>query len=82
MFTGLVEELGVIKRILKKGNTLTLVVQAEKIMHDLHEGDSISVNGVCLTVTKFSKDKFEADVCLKPLNTHLFQHLRKAQLLI
>src|SRR3954447_7874831 len=62
MFTGLIEELGVIKRIVKKGNTLTLVIQAEKIMLDLHEGDSISVNGVCLTVTKFSKDKFEADV--------------------
>ena len=62
MFTGLIEELGVIKRIVKKGNTLTLVIQAEKIMRDLHEGDSISVNGVCLTVTKFSKDKFEADV--------------------
>ena len=82
MFTGLIEELGVIKRIVKKGNTLTLVIQAEKIMRDLHEGDSISVNGVCLTVTKFSKDKFEADVMPEPLNTHHFQLLRKVLLLI
>src|SRR3954462_2959454 len=62
MFTGIIEELGAIKTIMKKGHTLTLVVQADKIMHDLHEGDSISVNGVCLTVTAFSKEKFEADV--------------------
>jgi len=62
MFTGLIEELGVIKKIMKKGHTLTLLIHAEKIMQDLHEGDSIAVNGVCLTVTHFSKAQFEADV--------------------
>lgn len=61
MFTGIVEELGVIKRIQAKGHTLILRIQAEKIMHDLHDGDSIAVNGVCLTVTSFTKDYFEAD---------------------
>lgn len=62
MFTGLIEELGIIKRINAKGHTLTLVIEAQKIMHDLHLGDSIAVNGVCLTVTKFSPIQFEADV--------------------
>ena len=62
MFTGLIEELGTMKRIMQKGNTLPLVIEAEKIMNDLHVGDSIAVNGVCLTVTKFTKDYFEADV--------------------
>jgi riboflavin synthase len=62
MFTGLIEELGVIKRITQKGHTLTLAIEAEKIMHDLHDGDSIAVNGVCLTVTKFTRGQFEADV--------------------
>ena len=61
MFTGIVEELGVIKRIQAKGHTLILKIQAEKIMQDLHEGDSIAVNGVCLTVTSFTKENFEAD---------------------
>lgn len=62
MFTGLIEELGTMKKIVQKGNTLVLVIAAEKIMTDLHVGDSIAVNGVCLTVTKFTKDYFEADV--------------------
>ena len=62
MFTGLIEELGTMKKIIHKGNTLVLVIAAEKIMTDLHVGDSIAVNGVCLTVTKFTKDYFEADV--------------------
>lgn len=62
MFTGLIEELGTMKKIIHKGNTLVLVIAAEKIMTDLHVGDSIAVNGVCLTVTKFTKDHFEADV--------------------
>ena len=68
MFTGLIEELGIIKKIVHKGNTLILVIQAEKIMRDLHEGDSIAVNGVCLTVTKFSKDNLKQMSCLKRLN--------------
>jgi riboflavin synthase len=62
MFTGLIEELGTMKKIIHKGNTLVLVIAAEKIMTDLHVGDSIAVNGVCLTVTKFTKNYFEADV--------------------
>ena len=62
MFTGLIEELGTMKKIIHKGNTLVLVIAAEKIMTDLHVGDSIAVNGVCLTVTKFTRDYFEADV--------------------
>ena len=62
MFTGLIEELGTMKKIIHKGNTLVLVIAAGKIMTDLHVGDSIAVNGVCLTVTKFTRDYFEADV--------------------
>lgn len=73
MFTGLVEELGTINRINQKGHTLTLVIDADKIMYDLHVGDSIAVNGVCLTVTKFSRLFFEADVMPETFNnTSLF----------
>ena len=58
---------------MKKGHTLTLVIQAEKIMHDLHVGDSISVNGVCLTVTNFQKRNLKQMLCQKPLNIRLSQ---------
>lgn len=62
MFTGIVEELGTIEKITTKGNTLVLIIQGEIIMSDLNLGDSIAVNGVCLTVTDFGNRSFMADV--------------------
>ncbi|PGS55846.1 riboflavin synthase [Bacillus sp. AFS041924] len=62
MFTGIVEEIGSVKNIVKKGKTLVLTIGASKILEDVHLGDSISVNGVCLTVTDFTKNEFSVDV--------------------
>ncbi|KAB7671201.1 riboflavin synthase [Bacillus sp. B1-b2] len=62
MFTGLVEELGTVKKINKHGQTLSLTVQAQLILEDMHIGDSIAVNGVCLTVTSMTKSLFTMDV--------------------
>lgn len=62
MFTGIVEEIGSVKNIVKKGNTLLLTIQATTILDDIHLGDSISVNGVCLTVTQYTKEQFSVDV--------------------
>lgn len=62
MFTGIVEEIGTINSITKSGNTLQLNIVAKKILTDVKLGDSIAVNGVCLTVTKFSTSNFTADV--------------------
>ncbi|WP_088042207.1 riboflavin synthase [Bacillus sp. EAC] len=62
MFTGIVEEIGSVKNIVKKGNTLLITIQATTILDDIHLGDSISVNGVCLTVTQFTKEQFSVDV--------------------
>ncbi|WP_088067242.1 riboflavin synthase [Gottfriedia luciferensis] len=62
MFTGIVEEIGTVKNIVKKGKTLVMTIQATKILEDAHLGDSISVNGVCLTVTDFTKNEFSVDV--------------------
>lgn len=50
MFSGIIEELGVLKRILKRGRVYLFEIQSEKIYKDVKIGDSISVNGVCLTV--------------------------------
>ncbi|WP_054711107.1 riboflavin synthase [Bacillus sp. JCM 19041] len=62
MFTGIIEEKGIVSSIKQKGQSLTLSVRAEKILIDVSLGDSIAVNGVCLTVTTFTKHLFTADV--------------------
>ncbi|MGJ7921499.1 riboflavin synthase [Neobacillus sp. LXY-4] len=62
MFTGIIEEIGTIQKIHKQGSTMVLTIQAQKILSDVHLGDSIAVNGVCLTVTDFSKTIFSVDV--------------------
>ncbi|ABB14539.1 riboflavin synthase [Carboxydothermus hydrogenoformans] len=62
MFTGLVEELGRVREIKKSGESLTLTVEAKTILEDIKLGDSIAVNGTCLTVVNFGNDYFEADV--------------------
>lgn len=61
MFTGIVEEIGTVKKI-ARGQKAYLEIQADKIFSDIHVGDSIAVNGVCLTVTSFSGKVFTADV--------------------
>lgn len=58
MFTGIVEEVGQVKAI---GNG-TLQIQAAKVLEDVKLGDSIAVNGICLTVTGFNSHSFQADV--------------------
>lgn len=62
MFTGIVEELGVLISIERKGKSAILKIGASKILEDVHMGDSIAVNGVCLTVTNFDKDFFQVDM--------------------
>ncbi|MDP2938274.1 MAG: riboflavin synthase [Candidatus Omnitrophota bacterium] len=52
MFSGIVEELGELKKISKRGNVTLFKIQAEKILKDVFIGDSISVNGTCLTIIK------------------------------
>ncbi len=62
MFTGIVEEMGTIAGIQKGAKSAVLTIQAQKVFSDIHIGDSIALNGVCLTVTSFSKDTYTADV--------------------
>jgi riboflavin synthase len=68
MFTGIVEEIGNIQGIKKGVHSAVLTIQAKKVLEDVHIGDSIAVNGVCLTVTTFSGDIFTADVMHETLN--------------
>jgi len=62
MFTGIIEEIGKIRNIKTGSDTCILTVTAEKILSDVHIGDSIAVNGTCLTVCAFDKNSFSADV--------------------
>jgi riboflavin synthase len=68
MFTGIIEEIGTIRRIQRGNQSAVLEVAAEKVLTDVKLGDSIAVNGVCLTVTEFSSRHFAVDVMPETLN--------------
>ena len=62
MFTGIVEEIGLLKKMQKNAQSSILTIQGKVVLEDIQIGDSIAVNGVCLTVTKFATNIFMADV--------------------
>lgn len=67
MFTGIIEELGVVERIEKSKAPSVFTIRAKAILEDLKKGDSVSVNGVCLTVVGVGKDRFVVDVMKETL---------------
>lgn len=68
MFTGLVEEIGVIVAAGRSGDGFDLTVNAEDVVTGIALGDSISVNGVCLTVTNFDDQTFTVGLAPETLN--------------
>lgn len=62
VFTGIVEECGTVLDVLKNGVSGSVQIQASTVLEGTKTGDSIAVNGVCLTVTKLTKSSFTADV--------------------
>ena len=62
MFTGIVEELGTIRSIRRGAASAVLSIGAEAVLSDLRIGDSVAVNGVCLTATGVDGSGFTADV--------------------
>ena len=67
MFTGIIEEIGTVKSIQKSSEYATIAISAEKIMDDVRIGDSVAVNGVCLTATTVSSKGFTADIMAETL---------------
>ena len=67
MFTGIIEELGQIERIEQSTDAARLTIRAPMVVADASHGDSISVNGVCLTVVDRTPDTFTADVMAETL---------------
>ena len=76
MFTGIVEEVGTLQAVQKGAHSAALTIRAEKILSDIHIGDSIAVNGICLTATAFTKNSFTADVMHETLNRTSLSALR------
>lgn len=67
MFTGIIEEIGTIARIRKGTASAVLEIQAKTVLEGTKIGDSIAVNGICLTVTGMHPGKFTADVMAETL---------------
>ncbi len=68
MFTGIVEELGTVARLEDQGDALRLAIRATTVLEDVNRGDSIAVNGCCLTVTDTEEDVWIADVMQETLD--------------
>ena len=62
MFTGIVEEIGTLRQVISGSSSGSIRISAKKVLENTKIGDSIAVNGVCLTVTSLSSDGFTADV--------------------
>lgn len=68
MFTGIVEEIGTVSRIKHGQHSAVLEIRAQTVLEDTRIGDSIAVNGICLTVTGLHSGSFTADVMHETLN--------------
>lgn len=62
MFTGIVEEIGRVHSVIKSAKSAKITIKASRVLEDIKLGDSISTNGVCLTVTEFTSKTFTVDV--------------------
>ena len=67
MFTGIIEEVGIIKEVKRGVKSSKLIIKANKVLEKTRVGDSICTNGVCLTVTNVKGNSFEADVMAETL---------------
>lgn len=69
MFTGLIEEIGIVKSIEFGQKSASLTIGAEKVLQDTKIGDSISTNGICLTVVAKTQTSFMADVMAETIRS-------------
>jgi len=76
MFTGIIEEIGVIKSVKAGARSSQITVGAAKVTEDMKLGDSICTNGVCLTVTSFTADSFVVDVMPETIRRSGFSSLK------
>lgn len=75
MFTGLVEEIGIIQSVLKGTKSAKIVIKGQKVLDGVKLGDSIATNGVCLTVTTFTNSTFSVDVMAETMRRSNLKNL-------
>ena len=80
MFTGIIEEIGTVVAMTRGARSFSLEVRAQKVLEDTRIGDSISTNGVCLTVTELSDSSFKADVMPETVSRTALQELTAGSL--
>ena len=80
MFTGIIEELGTIKQISMQGGFGQIAIKANKVLEGTKIGDSIAVNGICLTVTSLQQDGFTADVMAETVRRSSLDLARKGDM--
>lgn len=80
MFTGIIRELGKTARIYRSGSTYQIKIEAEEVLQNLNKGDSIAVNGVCLTVVSYSEKSFTADIMPETLKHTNLNDLKQGEL--
>lgn len=76
MFTGLVEEVGIISSITKKSQGAVIFVECNKILDDLKPGDSVAIDGACQTVVKLKENGFEAEAAKETLALTTFKEFQ------
>ena len=77
MFTGLIEEIGSVRHVVSGAEWGSIAIGCRNVLSGTKIGDSIAVNGVCLTVTDFKKDGFTADVMAETLHRSSLGTLRR-----
>src|SRR5687767_13300885 len=76
MFTGIIEELGRVRKLEQRGEGARLIIEAHKVLEGTHEGDSLAVNGVCLTAIELGADSFSAHGSSETLQRSTLGRLR------
>lgn len=77
MFTGIIEEVGKVKSIAKKGKSAILTIACKKVLNGTKIGDSIAVNGICLTVIQIYENAYETDVMPETMKRSSLNNIQK-----
>ena len=75
MFTGIAEELGLVKEFKQKSDTVEIKIYCKKVLEETKLGDSIMTDGVCLTVTEITDSYYKADIMNESLKKTKFDRL-------
>ncbi len=77
MFTGLIEEIGKVVDIFERNKMWSITFECEKVLEDVDVGDSIAVNGVCLTVEEYDENLFKANVMAETMRKSNLKYFKK-----